>query len=118
MAYAYRPTTREDLLDKFKEHNWWIPSLGELIRFAYLYQEYYNPSNSDDVDNPLNVFKDAIEKKIITIYSNLSSSVEPSANYTNAQLLFTMYYNSTYHQVRLTQGNKTASYSFYGVCAF
>ena len=119
LAYAYRPTTRTDLLEKFAEHNWWVPSPGELLRVAYLYQEYYNPNNSDDVINPLNVFKDAIDMNIFTKFSgNYFSSSEPSSNTGTSTLYMTLYYNNTYHSFRSGQTSKQQTNSFRAVCAF
>lgn len=119
LAYAYRPTQREDLLEKFREHNWWVTSLGELIRIAYLYQEYYNPNNSEDTINPLNVFKDAIDKGIMAEFSgNHLSSNEASSNTSTSFNYLNLYYNNTYHLYRSGQGSKNSKWIFRTVCAF
>jgi hypothetical protein len=119
LAYAYRPATRADLLEKFAEHHWWVPSQGELIRIAYLFQEYYNPNNSNDVVNPLNVFKDAIDNKILTAFSgNQLSSAEPSSAAATSTIYLMLYYNNTYHSYRSGSTSKNLASQFRAVCAF
>jgi hypothetical protein len=119
LAYAYRPATRADLLEKFAEHHWWVPSQGELIRIAYLFQEYYNPNNSNDVVNPLNVFKDAIDNNILTAFSgNQLSSAEPSSNTATSTIYLVLYYNNTYHSYRSGSTSKNIANQFRAVCAF
>ena len=45
IAFAYKPTA-SGLLDKFKEHNWFLPASGELIRMCYYaYQSYLQDEN-------------------------------------------------------------------------
>lgn len=118
-AYAYRPTPREDLLDRFKEHNWWLPSIGELVRIAYLYQEYYNPNNTAEQENPLNVFKDVLDKAIMGKFSGTSiSSNEPGTNYATSYLGLVVYYNNTYHSERMSQASKGSSASLRAICSF
>ena len=118
-AYAYRPTDREDLDDRFKEHNWWLPSLGELVRIAYLYQEYYNPNNTDDEVNPLNVFKDALDSGIMAlITSSQLSSNEPSTNYSTSTQNLMLYYNNTYHTERLVASSKHTAAGVHAICSF
>ena len=68
-AYAYRPTTREDLRPEFCEHNWWIPSYGELIRLGFYLSETYNPINSTE-ENPLNIYKKAVDSKYFSTISS------------------------------------------------
>ena len=119
LAYAYRPATRTDLLEKFAEHHWWVPSPGELMRIAYLYQEYYNPNNSEGVENPLNVFKDALDNNILTVFSgNNLSSHESSSNVSTSTMYLNLYYNNTYHSYRSGQTSKQASNPFRAICAF
>ena len=83
-GYAYCPTTREDLLDKFKEHNWWYPSYGELIRITYYYHQYKTAS-TNTADNPLNIFRGAILAGALTEFSSsyYGCSIEPSQSYTS-----------------------------------
>lgn len=45
IAFAYKPNA-SGLLDKFKEHNWFLPASGELIRMCYYaYQSYLQDEN-------------------------------------------------------------------------
>jgi hypothetical protein len=69
-AFAYQPNA-SGLLDKFKAHNWFLPSSGELLRMCYYaYQSYKDgaatatPTNSSyDGSNgdPANAFYTAIK---------------------------------------------------------
>lgn len=67
-CYAYCPSNKEGTLDKFKEHNWWMPSVGELLRIGYYAHELVNPNNSNG--NEMNIFKGAIDKKIMTNFTD------------------------------------------------
>jgi hypothetical protein len=69
-CYAYEPSSKDDTKDEFKAHNWWIPSGGELLRYGFYYKESYNPNNSEDVINPLNIFKKAIAKGIMSKFTS------------------------------------------------
>lgn len=64
-AYAYCPTTREDLKEEYKEHNWWMPSMGELARIAYYHHEsmFFAGSKYD-------IFTPAINNKVMARYTN------------------------------------------------
>lgn len=63
-CYAYCPTTRADLDERFKEHNWWMPTFGEFIRAGYYYTQTRNPNNST-MPNPLNIFQNIINKGLM-----------------------------------------------------
>lgn len=56
MCYGYQPSVKSDetLADKFKAHNWFLPSEGLLSRIYW----YYSKGTSSD----LNIFKGAIAK--------------------------------------------------------
>ena len=49
-AYSYTPTSSPKLLDKFKEHNWFLPASGDAIRIMY----YLSKTEGDDA-----IFKNA-----------------------------------------------------------
>jgi hypothetical protein len=66
-CYAYCPTTRLDLDDRFKEHNWWMPTFGEFIRAGYYYTQRRNPNNST-TPNPLNIFQNIINKGLMATW--------------------------------------------------
>ena len=71
-AYAYEPIklkSGEQLSSKFKKHNWFAPTLGQLALMCY----YYSLGTTNDA----NIFKRAISKGIFTNFSDslyLSSS--------------------------------------------
>ena len=56
VAYAYEPGgegTIPNLNDKFKKHNWFLPSSGEAVRIAYYVRQYYfGDSENSDYKNP------------------------------------------------------------------
>lgn len=80
MCYAYVPVNRNDLNPKFSEHNWWLPSYGELFRIAYYYSQYENAETNTE-DNPLNIFYGSLSNKIISDFENsLSTSSEQTYN--------------------------------------
>lgn len=64
-AYAYCPTTKEGLKDEYKEHNWWLPTMGELARIAYYHHEYrFHTGSEYDILTP------AINNKVMSGYTN------------------------------------------------
>lgn len=64
-AYAYCPTTKEGLKDEYKEHNWWLPSMGELARIAYYHHEsVFNAGSKHDIITP------AKNNNVMNGYSN------------------------------------------------
>jgi hypothetical protein len=79
-AYAYEPRHKQaeiaNLSDKFKSNNWFLPTVGEMIRILYYYVNYLN--NGKD-----NIFRDVIENNILRNFSegsNFSTSSEYSAD--------------------------------------
>lgn len=44
-CYAYQPTERTDLLDKFKPHRWFLPSVGEVMRICFHWQQGYTAAD-------------------------------------------------------------------------
>ena len=75
-CYAYVPSIKEGTLDKFKAHNWWMPSYGELMRIAYYYRQYKTASTNTE-DNPLNIFRGAIN---VGVFSGFGSGVAYGAS--------------------------------------
>ena len=63
-SYAYIPTTKEDLKEEFKEHNWWLPTMGELARIGYYFHEYVFNAGSE-----MDIFTPVVENKIINGYT-------------------------------------------------
>ena len=67
-CYAYQPTVKagEELADKFKYHNWYLPSVGELMR---MYWHARQGVNYDD-DKIGAIFQKAIDAGILNDFSN------------------------------------------------
>ncbi len=76
-CYAYEPTKLldgEELADRFKSHNWYLPSSGELARLYWYYQR--------GKDDEKNIFKTALASGKMTNFtsSNRWSSSENGSN--------------------------------------
>ena len=75
-CFAYEPSGVNNLADKFKKYNWFLPASGDLTRLLYyVYQSYdtttgtasETPINSEyngTIGEPANAFKNAISNKI------------------------------------------------------
>lgn len=63
-CYGYTPYLQTSgmpvLADKFKEHNWFLPSAGELMRLGYYMNAYVH---TNDKNENLNIFKPIFELK-------------------------------------------------------
>ena len=66
LAYSYRPTKNKGLLDKFKEHNWFIPTIGEFLRMAFFRNKGISSSNIDD---EFAIFAKAINSGVMRDFS-------------------------------------------------
>ena len=77
---AYCPTKKEGTLDKFKEHNWWLPSYGEMLRLVYYLRQYIE-GNENPILNPL---KKAIDSGVMKSVKTSSSYLTSSEPYNNA----------------------------------
>ena len=85
VAFAYSPNA-SGLLDKFKIHNWFLPSSGELLRMCYYaYQSYKDgvaqetPVNSmydESYDEPANAFYNAIKEGKLKMNNFYSGNAE------------------------------------------
>ena len=74
-AYAYEPAVKDDevLNNKFKAHNWWVPSSGESLRLVY-----YGSIQSGKPANH-NIFQIALNAGLnISKYQGISSVPVPS----------------------------------------
>lgn len=87
-CYAYEPTAT-NLIDKFKKHNWFLPSSGEMCRILYYYN-WYNKTNNDYTD--ANAFASAINNNILSRFTsdyytstekNYSSAIKVSISQVN-----------------------------------
>lgn len=92
LCYGYQPSVRSDetLADKFKAHNWFLPTEGQLARLYW----YYAKGTSSD----LNIFKGAIAKGKFTNFSTSThwSSTEYSTYYSWVVLFSSGYCNSNH----------------------
>lgn len=95
-CFAYRPTVRTDLNTRFVEHNWWLPSYGELVRIAYYYGQYLSETTNTE-ENKLNIFRGAISSSIMDVFANNSAYVT-TAEYRDS------YYNNFY-QIIISTGS-------------
>ena len=111
-CFAYEPVGVDNLSDKFKKHNWFLPASGDLIRLNYyIYQSYKDGKAQETPVNSVyanaNAFYNAFESKKCNLYKHLTganmwSSTENNAD--NAVVIvpvqnisaFTSFYNTTY----------------------
>lgn len=80
-CYAYEPEVdnNEELADKFKAHNWYLPAIGELIRQYW----YYRQTTASD----LNIFAAAINNGIMNDFTASSRWSSSEFYLTNAWLV-------------------------------
>jgi hypothetical protein len=112
-AYAYCPTTKEGLKDEYKEHNWWMPSMGELARIAYYHHESMFFAGSE-----YDIFTPAINNKVMARYSNNAhylTSNEVTADSVQILALATATANRFY---TATNAKSAATRPALAVCAF
>lgn len=114
-CYAYQPVNSdssliEGLADKFKPHNWWLPSFGEALRMNFYYAFYVLPvlreKYSEETQTLLNIFEPFYKNDTINLDSftrNLATSSIPYG--TDA---------AGVHTVSLTSGSVAINYSRYG----
>lgn len=87
MTYAYEPvlsTGNLTLADKFKAHNWFVPSAGEALRLLYYIKKYcwneYDKTKYSD-----NIFKPIVDANIINgfdgILRSLTDDIHTSSEY-------------------------------------
>ena len=104
-CYAFIPTTNKNLADKFKEHNWWMPTFGEFARLGYYMQEYYNPDSTDE----FNIFKDAIDAGIMNPFAQSAGYYTINESWLNTQVLTLTVYTGTYGQWNPATSTKIAT---------
>lgn len=67
-CYAYQPTVKvgEKLADKFKAHNWYLPSVGELCRLYW----HSKKGGAYENDNKIgNIFQTAIDESVFSDFT-------------------------------------------------
>lgn len=82
-AYAFEPrvTSKFQLNDKFKKHNWYLPSSGELARIIFYSRRGNNPS--DD----LAVFTNANEQAGIDLKTTTSTYATSSSEFASGSVI-------------------------------
>ena len=60
ICYAYKPTQKSSLDPKFKEHNWFLPGMGDFLKIGYYLYNYYTKENES-----MDKFKDAIDYGVL-----------------------------------------------------
>ena len=73
----------EDLKEEYKEHNWWLPTMGELARIAYYHHEsVFNAGSEHDIITP------AKNNKVMNGYTNNSHYITTNEiDQNNVQIL-------------------------------
>lgn len=111
LAYAYQPGYERseikinNLSDKFKYYNWFVPSAGEIIRIIYYMRQY----NKDSEYSDATAFNTAIKNNILqTNWNSFGYIVSSSEYYTTST------YNGGTYAAVLSQGESLLSGS--GVC--
>ena len=81
MVYAYEPVLtikNLTLADKFKAHNWFIPSAGEALRLLYYVNTYITGKYITN-ENPDDIFKPIVNANIINVngvsFSNILNNL-------------------------------------------
>ena len=106
-CYAYEPTNLldgEELADRFKAHNWYLPSSGELARLYW----YYNRG----VDDEKNIFRTALASGKMT---NFTSSGRWSSSEIGTHYAWNVYFGNGYFD---GYSSKYYSYVVRAVSAF
>ena len=108
VCYAYEPTVGADevLADKFKVHNWFLPTEGQLLRMYYYYNSAFHTDDrlGDDYNTGETIFAHA-NRVSGGRFSNFGvsyywSSTENSSQSNSWNVLFTngyIYYNFKYN---------------------
>ena len=111
LAYAYQPGYERseikinNLSDKFKYYNWFVPSAGDIIRIIYYMRQY----NKDSEYSDANAFNTAIKNNILqTNWNSFGYIVSSSEYYTTST------YNGGTYAAVLSQGESLLA--GYGVC--
>ena len=112
-CYCFRPSDKEDLLDKFKEHNWWLPTCGELFRAYYYYNQSRDPNAAN---NPENIYQKGIDLKLFdscpSTYENTTSEASSKA------FLGPIIYYSKYDTLMTSGSQKNGTRYTRPICAF
>lgn len=111
-CYAYEPDVK-NLADKFKAHNWWAASYGELVRAYFYYNQTKDP---DKANNPFNIYEKGIELGLfagwINTYEFTSSENSKDASYGPIG------YYAKYDQIQASSKGKNSTGHIRPICKF
>ena len=108
LCYAYEPNV-EDLADKFKAHNWWLPSMAEVSRMIYYAYLHYLDAEEE---TPL---KNAYDN-LASIASSLGDFVHSSSTLAATNRV---YHLASSWAVQWNSNNINAEYDgIFPVCQF
>ena len=108
-AYAYEPECEGfELNEKFKAHNWFLPTSGHLARLYW-----YQSKGTTGTDSDKNIFKNAINRRVYTIM-NTSSFYWSSTEYSTPGARTLRASDGYFYYVNL----KSYSYRVRAVAAF
>ena len=119
-CHAYIPTTKNGTLEKFKSHNWWMPSYGELMRIAYYYRQYKTESTNTE-NNPLNIFRGAILSGVFSEFGNnvaYGTSAEQKETWARRQMYKVNVNNSSGNWGGAGTLDKTIATRILAICEF
>lgn len=105
-CYAYEPKVMdgESLSPKFQVHNWYLPSIGELVRLFW----YFNQTTDSD----LNIFATAINNAVMNNFIDSNSYISSSEFSTPVT------WGVNFRNGRFTQNGKYFGSIARAVCAF
>ena len=110
-AYAYQPTQKEGLKDEFKAHNWFLPTMGEIMRFGYYISK---GTTASDIGKEEAVLAKAISKGILSNFTS-SQYYRCSGEVNSTTAVIIRFLSSL--GVTTSNKNNTAYYIRY-ICAF
>ena len=132
-CFAYEPET-VNILNKFKSHNWFLPSSGDIARICYyIFQSHVKgstlPSETPSLSQfsseagykePANAFYNVFNKGIMKVGDVKESYVSSTERDGNNAVFISMYDNSfsKYGKMNDSTGKYTKSYCVLPVCVF
>ena len=110
-AYAYQPTVPStvQLADRFKAHNWFLPTVGLLKRFAW----YWKQGTTGETSNK-NIFKKALGGGLFVNFASASAFFWSSSEFSSSYS-WTVYFASSGYSYGT---GKSYSYAGRAVAAF
>ena len=108
-AYAYQPTQKEGLKDEFKAHNWFLPTMGEIMRFGYYISK---GTTASDIGKEEAVLAKAMSKGILSNFSTYYYRCSGEIDSTNTVIIRFL------SSLRVTASLKSVDYDIRYICAF